>query len=134
MSGSATTPALRKPLIYLVDDEELLLDMAEVALRADDYTVKRFQNPEAAFEAFAKEPSKPSLLLTDYAMTPINGLELTAKCKSAYPFLKVLLVSGTVNSDFIQSASVKVDQFIAKPYEPAHLANIVRSLLRSEAV
>lgn len=132
MSASATTSALPKPLIYLVDDEELLLDLAEAALRSDNYAVKRFQDPQAAFEAFTHEPSKPSLLLTDYAMAPMNGLELTAKCKSAHPPLKVLMVSGTVSSDFVQSSPVKVDHFIAKPYEPSHLASTVRSLLRAQ--
>lgn len=133
MSGPATTPR-RQCLIYLVDDEELLLDMAEVALRSEGYTLKRFLNPEAAFQAFTDEPRKPSLLLTDYAMAPINGLELSAKCKSAHPPLKVLLVSGTVDSDFVQNAPVQVDCFIAKPYKPAHLASTVRSLLERDAV
>jgi DNA-binding NtrC family response regulator len=133
MSGSATTPP-RQMLIYLVDDEELLLNLAEVALCKDGYALKKFQNPELAFEAFTRETSKPSLLLTDYAMKPIDGLELSARCKSAHPSLKILLVSGTVDSDFVQSAPVRVDFFISKPYEPAHLARTVRSLLASDAV
>lgn len=133
MPGYATTPA-GKLLIYLVDDEEILLDLAEVALRADDYSVKRFQNPQAAFEAFTHEPHKPSLLLTDYAMLPMNGLELSAKCKSAHPALKILMVSGNVTSDVLGNATVKVDEFIAKPYEPAHLATTVRALLGTAAV
>ena len=133
MPGSATTPAV-KLLIYVVDDEAILLDLAEAALRVDDYAVKRFQDPQAAFEAFTHEPSKPSLLLTDYAMLPMNGLELSAKCKSAHPALKILMVSGTVTSDVLRDAPGAVDEFIAKPYEPKHLASTVRSLLGTAAV
>lgn len=133
MSGFATNPRVQ-PLVYVVDDEESLLDIAELALRADGYSLKVFRDPQAAFEAFTHEPSKPSLLLTDYAMTPFDGIELSAKCKSAHPGLKVLLVSGTVHSTFALQAGSTIDEFIAKPYQPEQLARTVKSMLGTEAV
>ena len=129
MSGSATTAGKSAFLIYLVDDEEMLLDIAEFALLAEGYELKKFHDPEAAFESFTREPHKPSLLLTDYAMSPMNGIELSIKCKSAYPALKVLLVSGTAGSDIPPQHSVTVDKFMPKPYEPGELARTVRALL-----
>jgi CheY-like chemotaxis protein len=131
MSCSATTTP-RPSLIYVVDDEALLLEMAERALRNEGYALKKFQDPEAAFKAFAQEPNKPALLVTDYAMSPINGFELSARCKTAHPPLKILMVSGTVDSHFVEQAPVAVDEFIPKPYEPAHLARTVRSLLNED--
>jgi DNA-binding NtrC family response regulator len=68
-------------LIYLVDDEDLLLEMAAVALQHDGYELKKFQDPEAAYASFANEAAKPSLLLTDYAMESMTGVELSEKCK-----------------------------------------------------
>jgi DNA-binding NtrC family response regulator len=112
-----------------VDDEAMLLEMAEGALRSDGYSLKKFQDPEAAYKAFTLEPDKPVLLVTDYAMSPINGFELSARCKSDHPSLKILMVSGTVDSAFVQKAPVPVDQFIPKPYEPGQLAQTVRRLL-----
>lgn len=134
MSGSATTAGKGTFLIYLVDDEELLLDIAAVALLADGYELKKFHNPQTAFESFTQEPRKPSLLLTDYAMAPMNGIELSAKCKSEHPALKVLLVSGTVGSEILPQYSLTVDKFMQKPYEPGELARTVRSLLAADAV
>lgn len=121
-------------LIYLVDDEELLLDLAEVSLHADGYSLKRFQDPKAAFDSFTKEARKPSLLLTDYAMDAMNGLELSVKCKSAHPALKILMVSGTASPEVVEQAPGTVDKFLPKPYQPAELAYTVRSMLDAEAV
>ncbi|HTD67932.1 MAG TPA: response regulator [Candidatus Limnocylindria bacterium] len=116
-------------LIYLVDDEEPLLTLAEVSLLADGYELKKFQDPAVAFESFTHEPRKPSLLLTDYAMGPMNGMELSAKCKSAHPALKILMVSGTAGPEVVHEAPGTVDKFMPKPYKPAELASTVRLLL-----
>jgi DNA-binding NtrC family response regulator len=129
MASPATTHVQRDPLIYLVDDEETLLDLAEVALLADGYELKKFQNPETALESFAREPRKPSLLLTDYAMGSMTGLELSTRCKSAHPGLKILMVSGTAGPEVLHQAPGTVDYFLSKPYKPAELASTVRALL-----
>jgi CheY-like chemotaxis protein len=129
MSGERTTHCGARPLIYLVDDEEMMLNLAEVSLLGDGYALKKFQDPQAALESFTSESSKPSLLLTDFAMLPMNGLELSARCKSSHPALKILLVSGTAGPEVVHTSPVDVDQFIAKPYAPADLARVVRSLL-----
>ena len=129
MPAPETVSAETDRLIYLVDDEELLLELAEVSLLPDGYALKKFQNPQAAFESFTCEPCKPSLLLTDYAMGEMNGMQLSAKCKSAHPALKVLMVSGTAGPEVFSEAPGTVDKFMPKPYKPLELANTVRSLL-----
>jgi DNA-binding NtrC family response regulator len=129
MPAPGITPVKDDRLIYLVDDEELLLELAEVSLLADGYALKKFQNPQAAFESFTREPNKPSLLLTDYAMDSMTGMELSAKCKSAHPPLKILMVSGTEGPEIVNQAPGTVDKFMPKPYKPAELASTVRSLL-----
>src|SRR5687768_8790970 len=106
MSRETTTHRDGKPLIYLVDDEEMMLNLAEVALLDSGYALKKFQDPRAALEAFKQESHKPSLLLTDFAMMPMNGLELSAKCKSSHPALKILLVSGTAGPEVVQMSAV----------------------------
>jgi DNA-binding response OmpR family regulator len=118
-------------LIYVVDDEQLMVEMAEVALHGQGYRVKKFTDPSDAYAAFTAEPSKPTLLLTDYAMMPWNGLELSAKCKAAHPALKILMLSGTVTEDVARGTDVRLDAFIPKPYPPAKLADTVRELLRA---
>src|SRR6188768_3927565 len=104
MPAPVTANAHVDLLIYLVDDEESSLLLAEVALLADGYELKKFQDPEEALEAFTRELRKPSLLLTDYSMGTMTGMELSTKCKSAHPGLKILMVSGTESPEVVHQA------------------------------
>lgn len=116
-------------LIYVVDDEPVLLELAEACLAPTSCRLRKFNNPAAAWKSFSTESSKPALLMTDYAMGRMTGLELAALCKQAHPELKVLLVSGTAGPEVIKGMPVKVDLFLAKPYQPRQLLSAVQSLL-----
>jgi len=117
----------RKPLVYLVDDEPLLLDLADAILQ-NHFLTRKFTDPEEAWTAFRKESPKPVLLITDYAMGKMNGVDLITRCKQASPGLKTLLVSGTAGAEVIFNATVKVDRFLGKPYPPATLLEMVKEL------
>ena len=119
----------RKPLIYVVDDEPLLLDLAQLSLQSDGYEIKRFLDPESAVQAFAKESPKPMLLISDFAMKAMNGLELIEQCKKLHPQLKTILVSGTAGAEIVHQAPVKIDDFMSKPYLPTSLSLLVKRLL-----
>ena len=119
----------RKALIYIVDDEGLLSDLAEISLQPDGYQVKQFQDPELALKSFLNANPKPDLLLSDYAMAKMNGLELIQKCKAVKPDLKAILISGTAGADILLNAPVKVDRFLGKPYRPAALLELARAVL-----
>ena len=63
-------------LIYVVDDEPMLLELASVILEPLGYPVETFRSPETALRAFELAEPKPALIITDYAMHAMNGLEL----------------------------------------------------------
>ncbi len=121
----------KRTLIYIVDDDVLLSDLAEASLQPDGYDVKQFQDPELALKSFLHAQPKPDLLLTDYAMDKMNGLELIQKCKEIKPDLKAILISGTAGSEILLQASVRVDRFLGKPYQPAALLELARAVLAS---
>lgn len=110
----------------------MLLDLAEMSLQADGYNFKKFLDPELALQSFRKARAKPVLLITDYAMGKMNGLELIEKCKAVKPDLKSILISGTAGAEIVLDSNVKVDRFMGKPYQPANLADLVRRVLSPE--
>jgi len=118
-------------LIYVVDDEALLLDLAESSLRPGKYEIKKFVEPARALQSFLNESHPPALLISDYAMGEMDGLQLIQNCKKIQPQLKTMLVSGTAGEDILDGAPVKVDRFLAKPYIPSVFAGIVEELLSS---
>jgi len=70
------------------------------------------------------------VLVTDYEMGEMNGLELIQSSHEIHPALKTVLVSGTVDSSITLSHAAKVHRFLGKPYEPAQLQKAVAELMQ----
>ncbi len=118
-----------KPLIYVVDDEPMLLELAVMILAPLGYTIETFRDPRAALKAFTSAVSLPALVISDYAMHSMTGMDLMQACRQIKPGQKFLLVSGTVDQTIYRGARDKPDRFLAKPYQAKQLSDLVESLL-----
>jgi DNA-binding NtrC family response regulator len=116
-------------VIYVVDDEPMLLELATAILKPMGYDVETFRSAEAALEAFVAARTYPSLIITDYAMHLMSGLALIEECRRVFPRQKTLLVSGTVDEQVYRHSRCKPDRFLAKPYQAKQLVEVVRALL-----
>jgi CheY-like chemotaxis protein len=116
-------------LIYVVDDEPMLLELASAILEPEGYRIKVFRDPEVALQTYASATERPDLLITDYAMHTMNGIELMEQFRRIGPRQRILLVSGTVAEDIYENSPVKPDGFLGKPYQAAQLTRVVKELL-----
>jgi CheY-like chemotaxis protein len=116
-------------LIYVVDDEPMLLELASVILEPLGYTIETFRGPETALQAFRAAEPPPALLITDHAMHIMTGLELVEACRQIQPRQKALLVSGTVGPEILHNAPVQPNRFLAKPYQAKQLIEAVKAVL-----
>jgi CheY-like chemotaxis protein len=116
-------------LLYVVDDEPMLLELASVILEPLGYILETFRTPEAAVEAFRAADPPPDLIITDYAMHTMNGLELVGACRQIHPQQKALLVSGTVGPEVFRHEPIQPDRFLAKPYQSKQLVDAVAATL-----
>jgi DNA-binding NtrC family response regulator len=116
-----------KPIIFVVDDEAALLDLAAVILGDKGYDVRVFTDPELALREFEK--IRPILVLTDYWMPRMSGMDLIRECRRLNPDQKTVLISGTVDGHVFADAAVKPDRFVAKPYQVQVLTDLVTELL-----
>ena len=119
-----------KPLIYVVDDEPLLLELATALLEPVGYTIKTFLDGDLALQAFATANPRPAVIITDYAMHRMTGLDLIRECRLIHPKQKIILVSGTVDEDIYANSLQKPDHFLAKPYQSKQLISTVQSFLK----
>jgi DNA-binding NtrC family response regulator len=103
--------------IIVVDDEPMLLELAESILTPAGYRVSLYRDPTLVIETLEHSPAPPDLLVTDYAMLQMNGLQLMERCRQIHPGLRVLLVSGTVTECIFENSPCKPDRFLAKPYD-----------------
>jgi CheY-like chemotaxis protein len=118
-----------RPLIFVVDDEPMLLELNTVILEPLGYRVFTFLDPVAAVRAFLLSDPRPALVITDYAMHPMNGLELISACRRVNPTQKIIMVSGTIGETIFRDAAEKPDYFLPKPYQCQQLTDLVRALL-----
>jgi CheY-like chemotaxis protein len=119
----------KQALIYVVDDEAMLLELATLILQPLGYEVQTFRDPTHALRSFSASQPRPSLLITDYSMHQMDGLGLIEACRRLEPLQKVLLISGTVGPEITDQARVKPDRFLAKPYQAKQLIELVQSML-----
>jgi DNA-binding NtrC family response regulator len=117
------------PTVFVVDDEVLLLELAETILTPLGCKVCTFTDPEVALQAFPA--TWPAVVLTDYAMGRMSGMDLIRECRRLNPQQKTILISGTVDGEVFADAPVKPDQFVAKPYDVNKLAEIVRKMIET---
>jgi CheY-like chemotaxis protein len=130
--ATAKTPSSKrdgKTVIFVVDDEALLLELACVILEPLGYELRTFRDPATALRAFTAAKPRPDLLLTDYAMHNMNGLNLIEACRRLEPFQRTALISGTIEPEFLNASKVKPDRFLAKPYQAKQLIDLVQSML-----
>jgi len=112
--------------IFIVDDEPMLLELAAAILEPLGYQVRTFSNPQAALEAYPA--ARPTVIVTDFAMGKVSGLDLIRECKRVEPLQKVLLLSGTVGENALAGSDIKPDAFLAKPYQIKDLVQSVQEL------
>ena len=117
------------PTIFVVDDEQMLLDLAEMILEPAGFQVHLFRDPKQALKEYAAAQPPPDVLVTDYAMPQMNGMELLRECKRLNPRQKTILLSGTVDEAIYAASDVKPDQFLAKPYQINKLVDVIHALI-----
>ena len=115
--------------IFVVDDEPMLLDLAAAILQPLGFDVRTFRDPK---QALAEYPAaKPAVVVTDYAMGGMNGLDLVRECRRVNPRQKTILVSGTVDENIYANAQIKPDCFLAKPYQIRDFVESIQALVKA---
>jgi two-component system cell cycle sensor histidine kinase/response regulator CckA len=116
-----------KSTVFVVDDEPMLLELAEAILVPLGYDVRTFRDPEAALKEFPVV--RPTVVVTDYAMGRMSGMDLIRECRRLNPAQKMVLVSGTVDGAIFADAVVQPDRFLTKPYQINELTECIRGLI-----
>jgi CheY-like chemotaxis protein len=130
MSGRKNSSNVNPPVtIFVVDDEPILLDLALTILEPLGYHVQTFRDPKAALKAFST--AKPSVVVTDYAMGDMTGMDLLEEFRRLNPQQKIILLSGTVDERIYADEKNKPDCFLSKPYQVRDLVVSVQTLLKA---
>ena len=116
--------------VLYVDDEEALVFVATRTLERLGYRVSGFNSASRALEAFRSRPGAYDLVVTDYAMAGMSGLELTRAIRAARPDIPVIVTSGCVCPEQEKAAAaLGVREVVCKPDLAAGLGPLLRRRL-----
>ncbi len=121
--------------VLLVDDEKDILFLYSECLKSDGYQTISFDNPIEALDYLDKNDniSNCSLVITDYKMPQMSGLDLVKKIieKDSKPKIKTMLVSAYLKNDLLKDNldMKKIDKIIEKPIDIDKLKNEVTELI-----
>ena len=116
--------------ILVVDDDDLVRDLAIGILTEQNYRVLAASNAREALRLLDEHP-EVELLFTGVVMPAMNGFTLARKAKARRPDLKVLYASGYVSLVEASDLGACHGPLLNKPYRPKQLlAEIGRVLCR----
>jgi CheY-like chemotaxis protein len=114
--------------VLLVDDNRDGLLVRKAILEEQHFTITTAINGEDALEVYAK--GKFDLVVTDFRMPKMNGIELIRQIRAIQPAQRVILVSGFVEALGMDEKSTGADAVVNKgAYEIPHLQRAVTKLL-----
>jgi len=116
--------------VLLVEDEQLVRDLAERVLRRLGYTVLSARNGGEALLLAEGRAAPIDALLTDVVMPGMSGRELADRLAPLHPETRVMFTSGYTENIIVHHGVVDEGLcFLGKPYTPQGLARKLRELL-----
>lgn len=116
--------------ILFVDDEDMLVELNEQRLSQLGYDIVGTTRSAEALRIFRDEPNRFHMVITDYTMPDMNGLDLAKKLLKVRPDIPIILCTGyndDVSPEKVRKAGIK--EFLLKPQSKQELDRAIRRIL-----
>ncbi len=131
VSLANSPPPQRSATLLVVEDEVLVRMGTATVLEQAGFRIMEASSGPEALEVMEREP-EVDLVLTDYAMPGMTGLELIRALRARRPDLPVLMVTGY--AEIPKAASVDGLVIVQKPYRAEELVARIRRTLAAPSV
>ena len=122
--------------IIVVDDDNIVLSALKMLLDLHGYeNTMYFDDPKKALESIEKEA--PDLILSDFMMPQMNGIEFLSAAQKHCPEISMILLTGYADKENAIKAinEIGIYKYIEKPWDNADLLmNIKNGLERSHLI
>lgn len=117
---------MKAQTILIVDDEENVRNSLVRLLKADQYKVLQAEHPKQALDTLMEQPV--SVVLSDYIMPGMNGLDFLKSVKRSYPDTVRMILTGQGDMKAVVDAinEGEVYRFILKPWDNNELRVTIR--------
>ncbi len=122
---------MAKARIFVVDDEEDILDLVDYVLSKEGYSVERFKSGEEILRRIKTEI--PDLILLDLMLPGVDGLDVCKVLKHTSDTAGIPIIMLTAKgeeSDIVTGLELGADDYIPKPFSTKILLARVKAVLR----
>ena len=128
-AGEPSAPPLKRHIV-VVDDEQALREMLSELLSWLGYRVTAFADSQEAVDYYAKHQADVDLVILDWKMPGLDGLQCCRKLQEICPQVKVLISTGyCLEEDRQRFISEGATGILPKPYVSAELSKAVADAL-----
>jgi putative nucleotidyltransferase with HDIG domain len=125
-------PDSSEGVVFVVDNDRTSGTLNSGILKGVGYKVRQFTTPQEALAELRK--ASPTILVTDFAMGGMSGLELAQAAQEHDPDIAVILLTGSGDEATAQAAlRMGVSDYIKKPPEPESLKRSVQRAFHKRA-
>jgi len=122
----------RKPRehILIIDDEKRLVQNGQEVLENLGYRVTGHTSSREALEMVRRQPGKFDLVITDFIMPQMNGIELARELSLLRPDMPIILytaISKAVSAEKAKKLGIK--DYLLKPVTAGELGRAIRRVL-----
>lgn len=120
--------------VLIVDDEAPIREMIAVALQMAGYQCLEAENAQTAHALIVDH--QPDIILLDWMMPEISGLELARRLKREPMSAEIPIIMLTARGEEdnkIQGLEAGIDDYITKPFSPRELIARLKAVLRRSA-
>ena len=121
--------------VLVADDEIHIVHVVAIKLRNNGYEVISAGNGAEAFELACKE--KPDIVVTDFQMPVMTGLELIEKLRGNEATKDIPVIMLTARSFAIsieQQQDLQISDCLSKPFSPKELLRNIEDILYQKLV
>ena len=117
-----------KTQILLVDDTEITLEVLQRNLEEQCYKVFTAQNVSEALSVL--EIQKIDLVITDYKMPDVSGIDLIKHVRENYKYTEVMMITGYASIEgAVQAIKAGAEEYLAKPFTSEELFSSIEKAL-----
>ncbi len=120
---------MESDLIFVVDDEESIIDFVRIYLEKDGFKVTGFKNGSDAFQAITAAP--PSLVVLDVMLPGMDGFEVCRKLRMEDNQVPIIMLTAKDEEiDKILGLELGADDYLTKPFNHRELVARIKAVLR----
>ena len=114
--------------ILVVDDDSTMLELIKRILEREGIAARCVSSGEKALEEIKQRTF--SLMITDYNMPGLDGLELSRKGLEMAPQMPIIMNTGDVSPNITRLAKeIGISRVMGKPYLPGEMMDTIRAVV-----